>query len=388
MSPPDDDPRGDWPQRLLHVPTMTSFEWQPGNRYGSYRCPQYNALSYTWGRWKLDDEVMTDIKAIEVSGVPWLLPRIDPTEHFTAEAFFQVIQKAIEPVPILLFDENQAALKGRYIDNMTTNVEFLWVDVACIDQDFPAWAMREIGRQIKIFHGACRTFIWLNHSTALDLERAMTCILELKELTAQRHHRHESQPTTWHATGIERIVRFLKEPWLSSLWTLQEAFLCPGALLMSQEGAFVSGKALGRKDPIRLSNICHWCKDIYHYCAIGEVSSRLQTTSLLSEIERSGLLELADDNPLALYIMAQKRNVSKEVDHIYGIMQIFDLQLGSSAPGAHVNYLPSLEELEQEFGVALLLKYPILSQLHVHTVNSELGKGWLVSRTSEIPHLN
>ncbi|KAF8848159.1 hypothetical protein BDZ45DRAFT_754138 [Acephala macrosclerotiorum] len=25
---------GDWPQRLLHVPSMISFEWAPGDRYG------------------------------------------------------------------------------------------------------------------------------------------------------------------------------------------------------------------------------------------------------------------------------------------------------------------------------------------------------------------
>jgi len=39
---------GNWPQRLLHVPSMTSFEWEPGNRYGVHIVPLYNAFSYTW----------------------------------------------------------------------------------------------------------------------------------------------------------------------------------------------------------------------------------------------------------------------------------------------------------------------------------------------------
>lgn len=47
----DEDALGDWPRRLLHVPTMTSFEWAPGNYYGSTQEPSYNATSYTWGRW-------------------------------------------------------------------------------------------------------------------------------------------------------------------------------------------------------------------------------------------------------------------------------------------------------------------------------------------------
>lgn len=30
---------GCWPRRLLHLPTLTSYEWQPGNTYGSHVSP-------------------------------------------------------------------------------------------------------------------------------------------------------------------------------------------------------------------------------------------------------------------------------------------------------------------------------------------------------------
>ncbi|KAL4908407.1 hypothetical protein BDW74DRAFT_175089 [Aspergillus multicolor] len=46
-----------WPRRLLHVSTMTSHKWQPGSRYNGQREPRYNAISYTWGRWRLDDGI-------------------------------------------------------------------------------------------------------------------------------------------------------------------------------------------------------------------------------------------------------------------------------------------------------------------------------------------
>lgn len=41
---------GAWPRWLLHVPSMTSCEWKPGNVYGAVASLAYNALSSTWGR--------------------------------------------------------------------------------------------------------------------------------------------------------------------------------------------------------------------------------------------------------------------------------------------------------------------------------------------------
>jgi hypothetical protein len=36
---------GKWPRRLLYVPTMASYEWQPGNTYKNTPEPEYNAIS-------------------------------------------------------------------------------------------------------------------------------------------------------------------------------------------------------------------------------------------------------------------------------------------------------------------------------------------------------
>ncbi|RDW66847.1 hypothetical protein BP5796_09596 [Coleophoma crateriformis] len=48
------DKLGVWPQRLLRVDNMKSYEWQPGNIYGGEVAPKYNAISYTWGRYDID----------------------------------------------------------------------------------------------------------------------------------------------------------------------------------------------------------------------------------------------------------------------------------------------------------------------------------------------
>src|SRR5437667_11978530 len=82
-TPDDDHPEFDnesrWPRRLLHVPSMTSFKWQPGNSYGGHKEPKYVALSYTWGRWALDERTKPDFKPLQIQGVPWLIPRVDPS---------------------------------------------------------------------------------------------------------------------------------------------------------------------------------------------------------------------------------------------------------------------------------------------------------------------
>lgn len=51
--PFDDD--CDWPRKLLHVPSMTSYPWAPGDRYGEAVKPGYLAITYMWGRWRLGD---------------------------------------------------------------------------------------------------------------------------------------------------------------------------------------------------------------------------------------------------------------------------------------------------------------------------------------------
>jgi hypothetical protein len=108
---------GNWPQRLLHVFSMTSYEWQPGNICGGCKEPKYRAISYTWGRWELKAGKKPKVKQVlEVKGVPWTIPRIDPG-HLTMKTFENVIKPTrTSTVPIW------------------PSVDFLWLDLTCIDQ--------------------------------------------------------------------------------------------------------------------------------------------------------------------------------------------------------------------------------------------------------------
>jgi hypothetical protein len=128
---------GSWPRRLLHIPSMTSFPWQPGNVYGNSKEPKYNILSYTWGRWRLkdDDEHANEVESVAIAGVPWNIPKVNPT-HFTADQFLEVMSSLTRPFSS---DSSHPNVPG---------VDFIWVDVACIDQRRgQPEAAAEVGRQ-------------------------------------------------------------------------------------------------------------------------------------------------------------------------------------------------------------------------------------------------
>ncbi|KAI9652998.1 MAG: hypothetical protein M1821_007751 [Bathelium mastoideum] len=146
-----------WPRRLLHVPSMTSHVWQPGHdyvhgdpflakKYPKYQMPEYNAITYTWGRFRLPTDVEPHIRAIDIMGVPWSVPRIKDT-HFTREEFSELMRTVVTAFP----------------------VDFIWLDIACIDQrpNQPV-PMAEIGRQAMIFKGAKCVYAWL---TTFDTDR-------------------------------------------------------------------------------------------------------------------------------------------------------------------------------------------------------------------------
>ena len=160
---------GNWPRRLLHVPTLTSLEWQPGNKYGTHIEPDYNAISYTWGRYDVDipqakgTKKYRNVNAIEINGVRWRIPRINPT-HFTVDQFKRLIWQACEP-----------------IDGTEEKIDFLWLDIACIDQRNGPQKSSEIGRQAVIFRGARRAFVWL---TKIHQDRLSKIVADLLHSTS------------------------------------------------------------------------------------------------------------------------------------------------------------------------------------------------------------
>jgi len=343
---------------------MTSLPWKPGNCYGNYSNPKYNAVSYTWGRWELKDrDERPEIKALPVKGVEWFIPRIHP-ERFTDKEFQAMVDDTVVPHP---------SRPDRQ------EIEFLWLDIACIHQEDQDENAREVGRQANIFKSAAHTYIWLKHDTAFIRRWAPAMEIEFSSMCSKNFH-IDVDLNIWAARVTSLIEELIADPWFSSLWTLQESFLCPNADLIFRDAAKNSF------DLCSLKHICELFLTVRDSLSYNEIIHQVDLEYGLSDlINKTGLLDSLEGNPMGLLTASRNRTTSYEDDRVYGIMQIFDFQLGKSSPEAITGHKYSLDELSDQLGEALLLKYPILSQLHIHTSPVKNGKAWRFSHSSVVP---
>jgi len=371
-----------WPLRLLHVPTMTSSERVGENTYNGQQAPEYNALSYTWGRWQCSEG-----PALKVRGISWAVPSVS-SNCFSVEEFQKVIERA------------------------SHNVSFIWLDVACIDQENRAVKMHEIGRQAAIFHGAKVSFIWLRSLDAIavqeqaeTLSRAASTIedeliatyspVSDEEMEYIPDHFHDYGYTAsespclhdqaWVSTVKKILMRYKQDPWFTSLWTLQEMYIAPTAILLSRDS-----RTCQREDgnAIALGNLIIWSNIIYD--AINGLSQEIASQNFdMTElnhishlIEELGFVGSNFNNPCVLYSATRFRTATDPLDRVYGIMQVFEFQLGESIEPERKF---TLEQLQIQLGAALNRRSPVWAQLFVRSQAAQPGRCWLVDQYSSIP---
>ena len=209
-----------------------------------------------------------------------------------------------------------------------------------------------------------------------------------------------AQPTDEQMTWLERsrfaLDKLFLDPWFTSLWTLQEAFLCPQACLIPREAT---------ASVHTLANLCEWCDILQKACNNPTITGQSywekneSSTSEMVRLRRKYLVEvgtmithrslaaLATRNPIALYGAACYRKTRNDMDRVYAIEQVFDLRLGTSALGAAERIVHPLA-LQNELGTSILEIYPVLSQMHVFIEPVELGRGWRINGASRIPGLS
>lgn len=198
--------------------------------------PKYICISHTWGRWRIRDAT------IVVKGVPWPIPR---NTRFDVAA-----------LPETFCRQNW---KTRYV----------WFDLFCIPQDGSELADMEIARQSTIFRNSSSSIVWFNdveawqtlpgviawlslkflqgtssadlYETQHKLDKAFSTSdkpLELapeESLTATGHEQDAKSMSLWRShSNSKRLILTSLNGWFSSLWTLQEAFLCPESILYSR----------------------------------------------------------------------------------------------------------------------------------------------------------
>ncbi|OHF00810.1 hypothetical protein CORC01_03884 [Colletotrichum orchidophilum] len=386
-----------WPRRLLHIPTLTSVERDENNVYGATEKPKYSILTYTWGRWKVRNG-NDDTAALPVKGAPWKIPSIQEA-HFTVASFRAVIEAMA-----------------------SQDVQWAWVDIACIHQEDEIMNAEEVGHQVAIFDKAVKAHVWLSGANHESLTKAFYTINEeIGYLTFSSFRTTENYLsaliTTWADIHLEEIrmattckaidrissglLIVLQDPWFSSLWTLQEAVLRNDALILSSEGlpCVWTTTGDGKEYQAHLSMFVNVCNNIYldlinmqrgieYHEVTGnalmdwEFDLKSKIDSMLALLIRSGTYNLPTSNPNIPYSMARYRQTSRPVDRIYGIMQTYNLRVGKVI---RPQDNPSLADLVQEFAVAIATKNPILCQLFVHTKKADKLSSWRITENSFVP---
>lgn len=369
-----------WPRRLLHIPTMTSYERSGRDTYKTIKRPKYAILSYTWGRWQTLQEEGRDehSRALPVLGTTWAIPSVRE-EHFTVEAFQGVISRMASTRA-----ENEAP------------IEWAWVDVACIDQENHLIKMDEVGRQASIFRNASRAYVWLSRISTDDLGYAMYVIRR----AGGDFSLSISNEKGGNLLAILRLIRnsivtVLDDPWFSSLWTLQELMMRNDAVILSREAESVQISGYDGSDPVDLDFLMKCCVSIQKEMVReatgdlpgGHADLPSEVHDLLSEVEDriyySGLPSaLVTSNPNVQYGAAKTRETYRREDRIYGIMQIYGIRVGQSVRPEDQS---TLDELVEEFALAINARSALMGQMFVHTAATSAGRSWCITEASGVP---
>lgn len=194
--------------------------------------PSYTCISHTWGRWRKEPSVT--VKGVE----DWEVP--------------QNTKFRVQDLPQIFAD-------------LEWNTPYLWFDLFCIPQDGSLKALEEISRQAKIFSHCSQSIAWLNDIPSWDgTQKAVDWLLANYLLsTSTLHITRNSGLVEKHAARarirvellkprslLEKSGNLLREKvlrrneevellthagpvgWFTSLWTLQESFLCPHMTLV------------------------------------------------------------------------------------------------------------------------------------------------------------
>ncbi|KAF2246492.1 hypothetical protein BU26DRAFT_47158 [Trematosphaeria pertusa] len=348
------DVPGSWPRRLLHVPTMTSLERQEDNVYGDAKEPRYGILTYTWGRYPGTNETR-----IGISGTTWSIPVVSAT-HFSAASLERVIKRIGE------------------------DVDFAWVDIACIDQEDEAIKMDEVRNQVAIFANAHRVYVWLSRITTESLRGILNDIF-LCETHLQSQDEQALGKSVLKALSDlnEYLSILLKDPWFSSLWTLQEGTLRSDALILSREGypiPLLHEPSLNVYYGFLLNAFWHLTSASGWILMYGTPEVGPMADTVLNQIRLAGYDHAPfARNPNIQYGAARRRETTRPLDRIYGIMAIYGVRVGAKA-----NTEYTFEGLEQEFAATLNNRSPRLGQMFIHTAKPAPGCTWKITQRCRV----
>ncbi|KAJ4419148.1 hypothetical protein N0V82_005161 [Gnomoniopsis sp. IMI 355080] len=348
-----------WPRRLLDTITWESFERQEGDIYSGFVKPRYSIISYTWGRFELRN-APPEAPRLPVTGITWEIPAIDPEVGFSTDRFMQMIQRTRE-------------ISGN---------RFIWLDVACIDQENYAVKMEEVGKQAGIFANAGVAFVWLWTMPTAVVRDGWTLY---QRMAAEWHDTEGAEADIGIIEAVRAVfVTMLDDRWFSSLWTLQEERLRTDALLISEDGE--AGTTSSEDVQFTLSFMHLGFNRIYRTLCMGQsddVRIRSAADELRWRIKKAGYMAEVGTNPNLAFTSAHLRQATNELDRIYGIIALYNIRVGATVPGVDLKRRYTLDDLREEFVVALNQKSLYLGQLFVHVTRPAVT--WKITQNARVP---
>ncbi|KAL2813768.1 hypothetical protein BDW59DRAFT_167404 [Aspergillus cavernicola] len=238
------------------------------------------------------------------------------------------------------------------LDQVAKDTDYLWIDIACIDQDDQGIKMDEVGRQVGIFAGARLMYVWLSH---LNPGLLYTNLNDLIDLVSYLYILEAGDPKPAIRRLSECFTFLLEDPWFTSLWTLQESVFNRAAMILSRDGrpvpcrinsGYIFMSVLVNESSILLYQLDRLEEDYPHM--IQGVQKEVRTIRFLC---KSACFEsLYINNPNVQYGLVRYRTTTRPADRIYGIMQIYQLSVGQSAEPWRTF---TLDELRDKFAQAL-----------------------------------
>jgi hypothetical protein len=268
------------------------------------------------------------------------------------------------------------------------NIEWAWIDIACIDQENSEAQAEEVGRQASIFKNAGHVYVWLSHLQTKTLALAVKVIQEQGTdlIWKADYENNISLPPFEQVDSLHKHFNILfDDPWFSSLWTLQEVVLRNDAIVLSAQGEPIWWEP-GRF--LYLTMLINHCTNMFRVLTTLQklLSKDQKILNLVAEIRnrilQAGFNYFMTDNPNVQYGIAHYRTTSRDVDRVYAIMQVYNIRVGKSI---RPNENPSLEELIDEFALAINKVSLIMGQMFVHTKAAPLGKSWRITEDSTVP---
>lgn len=316
------------------------------------------------------------------------------------------------------------------------DVQWAWIDIACIDQEDTAAQAEEVGKQASIFKNAFRGFVWLSHLKTEDLQSAVD-IIETQGVPLRTHienMRHDPllhMPYDLVQQLHEKMNVLFSDPWFSSLWTLQEVTLRRDLLVLSAQAEPIWWER--DKDYLFFTYLINQFQHMYRQLSELQLSLNKRENKrkdqeqsyqsrtiyflhssqksqgnpyviqeelalakskdqelnervilMKAQVFKAGFHSLFSNNPNIQYGVARYRTTSRDVDRVYAIMQVYNLRVGKSL---RPNENPNLPELIDEFALAINQSSPILGQMFVHTELPPTRKSWRITSNSIVPEI-